>query len=188
MIATKTKEAKLKIVGGDCILRVFSIYSRLTSNIARQEIALDKPQRWYKLRVTQYDKNIGGWRAEGGGQTLSRRRRAMADGGRRTERSFYFVLVPPRKRLSGGQFLASKMASKSVPKNAPPPKKNASFGEFRACYLLCIRVKLPMCWKQCKYTRGDIYEIKVHHHWCLVTVIVEEDPINTPFSSPWVFM
>ena len=36
------------------------------------------------------------WRAESGGQTLGKvRRRAMADGGRWTERSLYFVLVPP---------------------------------------------------------------------------------------------
>ena len=25
---------------------------------------------------------------------------------------------------------------------------------------------------------------EAHHHWCLVTVIVEEDQINTPVSSP----
>ena len=35
---------------------------------------------------------------EGGGRTLGGPRRAMAEGGGRTERSFYFVLVPPQKR------------------------------------------------------------------------------------------
>ena len=35
---------------------------------------------------------------EGGEQTLGGPRRAMADGGWRTERSFYFVLVPPLTR------------------------------------------------------------------------------------------
>ena len=37
---------------------------------------------------------------EGGGQTLGGRRRAIADGGLRTERSFYFVLVPPTRMHS----------------------------------------------------------------------------------------
>ena len=33
--------------------------TRLTNNIARQETALDQPQRRYQLRITQYDKDIG---------------------------------------------------------------------------------------------------------------------------------
>ena len=37
----------------------------------------------------------GEWRAESGGRTLGGPRRAMAEGGGRRERSFYFVLVPP---------------------------------------------------------------------------------------------
>ena len=40
----------------------------------------------------------------------------------------------------------------------------------------------------CNLTRGDVYETKAYHHWCLVTVIVEEDQINTPVSSPQAFI
>ena len=32
--------------------------------------------------------------------------------------------------------------------------------------------------------RRDVYEIKAYHHWCLMTVIVEEDEINTLACSP----
>ena len=42
--------------------------------------------------------------------------------------------------------------------------------------------------KQLAWTRGDVYETTAYHHWCLVTVIVEEDPINTPVSSPRAFI
>ena len=36
--------------------------------------------------------------------------------------------------------------------------------------------------------REDTYETKAYHHWCLVTVIVEEDQINTLVSSPRAFI
>ena len=41
---------------------------------------------------------------------------------------------------------------------------------------------------RCSACIGDIYETEAYHHWCLVTVIVEVDQINTLVSSPWAFI
>ena len=49
---------------------------------------------------------------------------------------------------------------------------------------------VTIMWKTCysffsnKLHQEDVYEIEAYHHWCLMTVIVKEDQINTLACSP----